>query len=95
MKVRKAIIPCAGFGTRFLPITKVVPKEILPIIDTPTLEYIMDEAEQAGIEEIMLIVSEEKLSAIKRLIEGNLDLNNPSSAYRKGFLVEKKIKNIN
>lgn len=75
MKVRKAIIPCAGFGTRFLPITKVVPKEILPIIDTPTLEYIMDEAEQAGIEEIMLIVSKEKLSAIQRLIEGNLDLN--------------------
>lgn len=75
MKVRKAVIPCAGFGTRFLPITKVVPKEILPIIDTPTLEYIIDEVVEAGITEIMLIVSKEKLGVIKKLVNGNEDLN--------------------
>lgn len=44
MQVRKAIIPCAGFGTRFLPVTKVLPKELLPIVDTPALCYIVDEA---------------------------------------------------
>ena len=75
MKVRKAVIPCAGFGTRFLPITKVVPKEILPIIDTPTLEYIIDEVVEAGITEILLVVSKEKLEVIKKLVNGNEDLN--------------------
>lgn len=75
MKVRKAVIPCAGFGTRFLPITKVVPKEILPIIDTPTLEYIIDEVVEAGITEILLVVSKEKVEIIKKLIDGNKELN--------------------
>ena len=46
--IRKAVIPAAGFGTRFLPFTKAVPKEMLPIVDTPTIEYIVREALESG-----------------------------------------------
>ena len=53
--IRKAVIPAAGFGTRFLPFTKAVPKEMLPIVDTPTIEYIVREALESGIEEILII----------------------------------------
>ena len=53
-KVRKAIIPAAGYGTRFLPATKALPKEMLPIIDTPTIQYIVEEAVKAGIEDIII-----------------------------------------
>lgn len=60
MKVRKAVIPAAGFGTRFLPATKAVPKEMLPIIDKPTIQYIAEEAVNAGIEELLIIVSRGK-----------------------------------
>ncbi|WFQ92976.1 UTP--glucose-1-phosphate uridylyltransferase [Mycoplasma feriruminatoris] len=56
MKIRKAIIPCAGFGTRFLPFTKSQAKEMLPIIDKPAIEYIVQEAINSGIEEILLII---------------------------------------
>ena len=49
MKVRKAIIPAAGLGTRFLPATKAQPKEMLPIVDKPTIQYIIEEAVEAGI----------------------------------------------
>jgi len=55
MKIKKAVLPAAGFGTRFLPATKVVPKELLPIIDKPTIQYIMEEVVAAGIEEVVLI----------------------------------------
>ena len=74
MQVRKAIIPCAGFGTRFLPVTKVLPKELLPIVDTPALCYIVDEAVKSSIEEIMIVISPQKES-IKRLFEPNVRLN--------------------
>ncbi len=60
MKVKKAVIPAAGFGTRFLPATKVVPKELLPIVDKPTIQYIMEEVASAGIEEVILITGREK-----------------------------------
>lgn len=60
MKVRKAVIPAAGFGTRFLPITKAVPKELLPIVDRPAIAYVVDEAIEAGIEEILIIISPHK-----------------------------------
>ena len=50
-KIRKAVIPAAGFGTRFLPATKATPKEMLPIVDKPTIQYIVEEALQSGIEE--------------------------------------------
>lgn len=74
MKVKKAIIPCAGLGTRFLPITKVVAKELLPIVDTPALSYIVDEAVDSGIEEILIVISPQK-EDIKRLFEPNKPLN--------------------
>ena len=56
MKVRKAIIPAAGLGTRFLPITKAVPKPMLPVFDKPTIQYIAEELRRAGIEEIVIVV---------------------------------------
>ena len=59
-KVRKAVIPAAGFGTRFLPFTKAVPKEMLPIVDVPTIEYIVREAIESGIEEVLIIINSEK-----------------------------------
>nr|MDE6656049.1 UTP--glucose-1-phosphate uridylyltransferase [Anaeroplasmataceae bacterium] len=58
--IRKAVIPAAGFGTRFLPFTKAVPKEMLPIVDTPTIEYIVREAMDSGIEEVLIIINSEK-----------------------------------
>lgn len=62
MKVRKAIIPAAGLGTRFLPATKAQPKEMLPIVDKPTLQYIIEEAVASGIEEILIITGRNKNS---------------------------------
>ncbi|EQB89374.1 UTP--glucose-1-phosphate uridylyltransferase [Clostridium punense] len=60
MKVKKAIIPAAGLGTRFLPATKAMPKEMLPIVDKPTIQYIIEEAVAAGIEEILIITGRNK-----------------------------------
>ncbi len=74
MKVKKAIIPCAGFGTRFLPITKVMPKELLPIVDTPCLSLVIDEAEKSGIEEVLVVISPQK-KYIKKLFKQNVGLN--------------------
>ncbi|MBQ6713621.1 MAG: UTP--glucose-1-phosphate uridylyltransferase GalU [Selenomonadales bacterium] len=67
-KIRKAIIPAAGFGTRFLPATKAQPKEMLPIIDKPTIQYIIEEAISSGIEEILIITGRNK-----RAIEDHFD----------------------
>ena len=67
-KIRKAIIPAAGFGTRFLPATKAQPKEMLPIIDKPTIQYIIEEATASGIEEILIITGRNK-----RAIEDHFD----------------------
>jgi len=62
MKIRKAIIPAAGLGTRFLPATKALPKEMLPIVDKPTIQYIVEEAVASGIEEIIIITGRGKRS---------------------------------
>jgi len=62
MKIRKAIIPAAGLGTRFLPATKAQPKEMLPIVDKPTIQYIVEEAVASGIEEIAIIIGRGKRS---------------------------------
>jgi UTP--glucose-1-phosphate uridylyltransferase len=70
MKVRKAVIPAAGLGTRFLPATKAQPKEMLPIIDKPTLQIIIEEAVQSGIQEILIITGRNKTS-----IENHFDKN--------------------
>jgi UTP--glucose-1-phosphate uridylyltransferase len=60
MKVRKAVIPVAGLGTRFLPATKTVPKELLPIVDVPSIQYVVQEAVDAGIEEIIFVTGRGK-----------------------------------
>ena len=62
MEVRKAVIPAAGLGTRFLPITKSVPKELLPILDRPMLQYVVEEAAEAGIEEVIIVTARGKES---------------------------------
>lgn len=67
-KVRKAIIPAAGLGTRFLPATKAMPKEMLPIIDKPTIQYIVEEAVASGIEDIIIVTGKGK-----RAIEDHFD----------------------
>lgn len=71
--IKKAVIPAAGWGTRFLPITKAVPKEMLPIIDKPALSYIVEEAIASGIEEILIIISSNK-GAIQDYFEKNVEL---------------------
>ena len=58
MKVRKAVLPVAGFGTRFLPATKAVPKALIPVLDTPPIHYAVREAAEAGIEQVIIVVSE-------------------------------------
>lgn len=65
VQVRKAVIPAAGLGTRFLPITKSVPKELLPILDRPMLQYVVEEATEAGIEEVIVVTAlgKESISA--------------------------------
>lgn len=68
MKIKKAIIPAAGLGTRFLPATKAQPKEMLPIVDKPTIQYIVEEAVQSGIEDILIITGRNK-----RAIEDHFD----------------------
>ena len=60
MKVRKAVIPAAGLGTRMLPVTKTVPKEMLPMVDRPVMQYIVEEAVNAGIEDILIITNRGK-----------------------------------
>ena len=62
MKVRKAVIPAAGLGTRFLPATKSQPKEMLPIVDKPTIQYIIEEAAAAGVEDIIVVTGRNKRS---------------------------------
>lgn len=68
MKIRKAIIPAAGLGTRFLPATKAMPKEMLPIVDKPTIQYIIEEAVASGIEDIIIVTGKGK-----RAIEDHFD----------------------
>lgn len=70
MKIRKAVIPAAGFGTRFLPASKAQPKEMLPIVDTPTIQYVVEEVDAAGIEDILMVIGKGK-----RAIEEHFDRN--------------------
>src|SRR5690625_4210602 len=69
-KIKKAIIPAAGMGTRFLPATKAMPKEMLPIVDKPTIQYIVEEAITSGIEDIIIVTGK-----TKRAIEDHFDSN--------------------
>lgn len=70
-KIRKAVIPAAGFGTRFLPQTKAMPKEMLPIVDKPVIQYVVEEAVASGIEDVVIVTG-----ALKRAIEDHFDKPN-------------------
>lgn len=87
MKVRKAVIPAAGFGTRMLPATKAIPKELLPIVDKPAIQYIVEEAAASGIEEILIITSRGK-SAIEDHFDRHVELEDRLIAGKK----EKELK---
>ncbi|MBI5974451.1 UTP--glucose-1-phosphate uridylyltransferase GalU [Staphylococcus canis] len=87
-KVRKAIIPAAGLGTRFLPATKAMPKEMLPILDKPTIQYIVEEAVQAGIEDIIIVTGKHK-RAIEDHFDNQKELEMMLEAKEKYDLLEK------
>jgi len=73
-KVRKAVIPAAGFGTRFLPQTKAMPKEMLPIVDKPVIQYVVEELAEAGVEEIIIVTGYHKRGIEDHFDEPNLEL---------------------
>jgi UTP--glucose-1-phosphate uridylyltransferase len=80
MRVRKAVFPAAGWGTRFLPATKAQPKEMLPLVDKPVIQYAVEEAVAAGVEQVIIVTSSQK-----RAIEDHFDLN-----YELEHLLEEK-----
>jgi UTP--glucose-1-phosphate uridylyltransferase len=80
MRIRKAIIPAAGLGTRFFPATKVQPKEMLPVVDKPAIQYVVEEAIQSGIESIIIVTGKNK-----RAIEDHFD-----KSYELEFMLEKQ-----
>lgn len=91
-KIRKAVIPAAGLGTRFLPATKAQPKEMLPIVDKPTIQYIIEEAVQSGIEDVIIVTGRNK-----RAIEDHFDRSVELELYlEKGNKLEllKLVRNI-
>lgn len=73
MQVSKAVIPAAGFGTRFLPVTKAQPKEMMPVLDKPTIQYVVEEAVRAGIDDILIITGRRK-QAIERHFDKSYEL---------------------
>ncbi len=81
-KVRKAVIPVAGLGTRMLPMTKAIPKEMLPIVDKPMIQYIVDECAAAGLTEIVLVTH-----SSKNAIENHFD-----TSYELESMLEKRVK---
>ncbi len=83
MKIKTAVIPAAGFGTRLLPATKAQPKEMLPLVDKPTIQYIIEEAVEAGIEDIIIVTGRDK-----RAIEDHFD-----KSFELEYLLEKNGKN--
>lgn len=70
-KIRKAVIPAAGFGTRFLPQTKAMPKEMLPVVDKPVIQYVVEEVVNSGVEDVVIVTG-----ALKRAIEDHFDVLN-------------------
>src|SRR5882672_10509270 len=80
MRVRKAVFPAAGWGTRFLPATKAQPKEMLPLVDKPVIQYAVEEAVAAGIEQVIIVTSSQK-----RAIEDHFD-----TSYELEHLLEEK-----
>lgn len=87
MKIRKAIIPAAGLGTRFLPATKAMPKEMLPIVDKPTIQYIIEEAVASGIEDIIIVTGKGK-RAIEDHFDSSFELEHNLAEKEKWALLE-------
>ena len=87
MKIRKAVIPAAGMGTRFLPATKALPKEMLPIIDKPTVQYVVEEAVGSGFEDVVFITSQGK-SSIEDHFDYSLQLESTLQKQGKTELLE-------
>lgn len=87
-KVRKAIIPAAGMGTRFLPATKAMPKEMLPIVDKPTIQYIIEEAVASGIEDVIIVTGKGK-RAIEDHFDHAFELEHSLEQKKKYDLLEK------
>ena len=86
--VKKAVIPVAGFGTRMLPATKAVPKELLPILDKPLIQHVLEEASSGGIEEIILITRSGK-EAIENHLDNNFELENLLRKSKKDSILKK------
>ena len=76
MQIKKAIIPVAGWGTRRLPITKVIEKAMLPIGNRPLADYVVEDCAKAGIEDVYIVIDEKPFSQIKAYYEENAKLNN-------------------
>lgn len=95
LKIRKAVIPAAGLGTRFLPATKAQPKEMLPIVDKPAIQYIVEEAVASGIEEIAIIISRGK-SSIENHFDKSYELEDALQEKNKLDVLEevRKISNL-
>src|SRR5690625_548731 len=87
-QIKKAIIPAAGMGTRFLPATKAMPKEMLPIVDKPTIQYIVEEAIESGIEDIIIVTGKTK-RAIEDHFDSNFELEHSLKETGKHDLLEK------
>ena len=88
-KVRKVIIPVAGYGTRFLPATKAMPKEMLPIIDKPVIQYVVEEAVASGITDVILVTS-----SSKRAVEDHFDDNHDLEAWLKKTGKERALEEV-
>jgi len=87
MKIRKAVIPVAGLGTRFLPATKAIPKEMLTVVDRPTIQYIVEEVVASGIEQVIFVTSEGK-SAIENHFDYDFELDTILKMKKKNRMAE-------
>src|SRR5436190_15782870 len=87
MTIRKTVIPAAGLGTRMIPAAKAVPKEMLPILDRPTIQYVIEEAAEAGIDNAIVITSKQK-PALEQHFRPNAELENRLKAAGRLSLLE-------
>ena len=87
MKIRKAVITAAGWGTRFLPLSKSVPKELLPLVDKPIIQYAVEEAVACDIELVVIVISQGK-TAIENYFMGNAGLEHVLEQKKQGKLLE-------
>src|ERR1700739_3460762 len=88
MPIRKAVIPVAGLGTRFLPATKAVPKEMLPVVDCPTILYVVEEAVAAGVTDVIFVTGRHK-SVIEEFFDHNYELEDTLARQKRLELLEK------